>query len=183
MLHNFVYLSVYFGAELDFVLNSTETTIYVYQHKTETNRVHIGFREKSDQSWNLLDKNEGIILKENSQVSYSVENGNVLKEDNSPKILNFFKFNSTGLDLFLESTSENVSVKVGMTDLVTKEVGTVLDTRLKIDSEKMDDFKQYIQEKVYDHVEPPEIYREYKLEHLKFLSPREREQYKEINGM
>jgi len=172
----------FFGSELDFILNSSETTIFVYQHKTETNRVHLGFFEKSNESWELLGKNEGIVLKENSEINYSIENGEVLKEDKSPKNLKFFKYNRTGLDVYLVSGNSDISVKVGVKDSVTKEVGTVLDCKLKFEGES-ESLKPYIQEKMYDHVTPPEIYREYKLEYLKYLSPSEREQYKDINGM
>ena len=137
------------------------------------------------ETWELLGKNENIVLKENSEIIYSVENGQVLKEDKSPKNLKFFKYNRTGLDVYLVSESNSdISVKVGVEDSVTKEVGTVLDCKLKFEGgESGDSLKPYIQEKMYDHVTPPEIYREYKLEYLKYLSPSEREQYKHINGM
>lgn len=175
----------FFGSELDFILDSSETTIFVHQHKTETNRVHLGFFEKSNETWELLGKNENIVLKENSEINYSIGNGHVLKEDKSPKNLKFFKYNRTGLDVYLVSESNSdISVKVGVKDSVTKEVGTVLDCKLKFEGgESEASLKPYIQEKMYDHVTPPEIYREYKLEYLKYLSPSEREQYKHINGM
>lgn len=169
----------FFGTELDFVMNSTRTNIFVYQSLQDRNRLHVGFQER-DASWKLLGKNESIVLKEQSEVGYTIANGRVLAEDSSPKTLNFFANNRTGVDVFVVSAGD-ASISIGVTDTVTKQFGTVLDC--KLDMEDNDSFSPYIQEKVYEHVAPPEIFREYKLEYLKFLSPAEREKYKHINGM
>jgi len=172
---------VFFGSELDYVLNSSKTSIYVYQHKEQTNRVHIGFSEKTDDCWTQLAKNEGIVLREQAALSYTVANGSVLAEDNSPKQLYFFSNNSTGIDLYLVAKpgAETLGVSIGVFDPVTKELGTVLESTVTA----TESFSPYIQEKVYEHVEVPEIFREYKLAYLKNLSPLEREKYKHINGM
>jgi len=171
----------FFATELEYVLNSSKTNIYVYQHADEANRMHIGFCEKSDPSWTLLGKNEGIILREQASVSYQVTDGVALVEDNGPKQLQFFAKNRTGIDFFViaKPGATKVSIGVGVCDSVTKELGTVLDCTV----ETNDSFKPYIQEKIYEHVEIPEIFREYKLSYLKNLSPLEREKYKHINGM
>ena len=73
-----------------------------------------------------------------------------------------------------------IDIKIGRSEN-RKELGTVLTA--DVDISKKSDFVPYIEEKLYEYVTPPERYPEYKLEHLKYLSPIEREKYKAVNGI
>ena len=181
----------FFAAELEFVQNSSKASLYIYTHKSESNRVHIGFHPKKDaeENWNLVSSTSDLIIEELSKVYFRVTEAEILLEDNSPKTLIYFNNNKTGIDFYLYRNEgegdQNAAIKLdlGINDSVTKEMGIVLSCEIPVDENSAQKLSPYTTPKVYGHVEPPEIYREYKLQWLKFLSPAEREKYKEINGM
>lgn len=192
----------FFGSELEFVQNSTKCDIYVYRHKEELNRIHIGFYEKDEDNWALVAVTRDIVIEELSKVFFRILGADILTEDNSPKSLIFFENNKTGIDFFVykepETTNDSpasagtteipsqtgpIQLDIGVNDTVTKDMGIVLTTEINVDENLARKLSPYTSKKNYDHVDPPEIYREYKLQWLKFLSPAEREKYKHINGL
>lgn len=178
----------FFASELEYTLNSSKTSIYVYQNSVEKNRLHVGFKEKEEEEWKLIGKNQEIILEEQFPLRTCVHGASVLNADNSPKRLIFYKNNSTGLDFYvfrdasqeIESSCVQAEIAVPQTPRRVS-MGAVLSADVDISEAK--EFRPYLQDKVYKHVQPPEIYREYKLTWLKNLSPLEREKYKHINGL
>jgi len=180
----------YFGSELDFVMKSSVASIFIYQNLVQLNKVHVGFFEKykDHNCWNLIASNRDIVLQESSKVQFSVDNANILTEDNSPKTLIFFKNNKTGLTFYtIKKNRDPININIAVTDSVTKQLGIVLTGTLAQEHEKstggISDFDDYICVKKYQHVESPSIIREYKLQWLKYLSPAEREKYRSINGI
>jgi len=145
------------------------------------------FPENSD-IWKLIGKNEGITLEENFEIDYKITGASILSEDKSKKCLIYREFNKTGIDLYLyrtvadnaKNSTIQIDIKIGKSKN-RNELGTVLTA--EVDILKKEDFVPYIEEKVYKYITPPERYPEYKLEHLKFLSPIEREKYKSVNGI
>lgn len=191
----------FLGSELEFVENSSETEIFIYQNKNELNRINIGFFEKNEvndgedaKNWNLISKTEHkLVIQNSSKIFYQIANNSsdfkILCDDNSPKSLIYFKNNKTGIDFYIyaeNSTAEienEILLDVGVTDTLTKTIGVCLTGKLLLNDDLRENLRPYISEKIYEKPESPEIYREYKLKTLKFLSPAEREKFKHINGL
>merc|ERR1712066_363699 len=178
----------FFATELEYAMNSSKASVYIYQHVRENNRIHIGFNEKPVDEWKLIGTNKDIILEEHFTVDYTVHGATILEKDNSIKKLLYYNNNKTGIDFYIyrtkqqmaESSCCQVEIKIAKSPYRVA-MGTILCA--DVDLTNSDQFKPYVQEKQYSYVNPPEIYPEYKLQWIKNLSPLERDKFKHINGI
>lgn len=180
----------FFGSELEYSLISSYANLFIHRHATEKNRIRCGFRENSgDEKWQLLAKTEEpIIIEELSTVKLAVSNAHILTQDASTKTLTYFQKNHSSIEFFIYRDSEQeaaglpVIISLAVEDNITRNLKPVVNANFQIKDEQQF-FKPYICDKVYEKIDCPEIYREYKLEWLKFLSPEEREANRRVNGL
>lgn len=79
-------------AELGYIMQSSVGSIYIHQHKEETNRVKLSFFAENSDLWKLIGKNEGITIEENFEIDYRVVGASILNEDKSKKFLIYREF-------------------------------------------------------------------------------------------
>ena len=124
-----------------------------------------------------------------STVKLAVNNAQILTEDASTKTLIYFQKNLSSIEFYIYRTTEQetaglpVLISLAIEDNITKNLKLVVNTNFQINDDDKNHFKPYILDKVYEKIDCPEIYREYKLEWLKFLSPDERAENRHINGL
>lgn len=177
----------FFGSELEFVLNSGSVDLFIHRHKIEKNRIRCGFQECNNDNWELLAKtDEPVIMEELSHVQLAINNAHILTEDSSSKALIYFQKNRSGIEFFTYRNTESngpVIISLATEDGITKNLKSVVSANFQITSDDMAQFTPYISDRVYEKKDCPEIYREYKLEWLNFLSPDERAKNRHINGL